>query len=88
MQFSGDQLVNPGNTVGQSVRLFEPPKSCFPCKGRGLYGRGFRLAGVKEHIEVHPHTKFHGDWPVNSGNIQDQRFVSPKFWAPAVGVGC
>ena len=40
---------------------------------------------VKEHTEVHPHTTFRGDRPVNSGDIQDQRFVRPKFLAPAAG---
>ena len=74
MQFGSDRLINPGNTVGQIVMTFLAPQKFFsPVKGED-----FRFAGVKEHIQVHPHTKFHGD----------QRFGRPKFQAPAVGVGC
>ena len=43
---------------------------------------------VKEHIKVHPHATFRGDQPVNSRDIQDQRFQRLKFQAPAVCAGC
>ena len=55
------------------MTFLAPQKFFSPVKGED-----FRFAGVKEHIQVHPHTKFHGD----------QRFGRPKFQAPAVGVGC
>ena len=61
MQFHCDQRVNPGDTVGQKVTLFETKKVFSPCKGRGFNGRDSQLAMAKEHIEVDPHTQFRGD---------------------------
>ena len=37
---------------------------------------------VGEHIEVHLHTMFCGDRPVNSGDIQDQNFSGRNFGQP------
>ena len=82
MQFCGDRLINPGDPVGQKFYNFWGPTTFFPCKGRGLCGRDFSLTVVKEHIEVHPHTLFRGDWPVNSGDIKIKDFSGRNFGRP------
>ena len=51
-------------------------KNFFPCKGWGLHGRDSWLAVMKDHIEVHLHTKSHGNRFVNSG---DRRYSGSKI---------